>query len=68
MDIILYFKGRPYEDKMKWDKVEMLHWLQEERKQNALRFESLMRNIPLKSAQLQPIPAIAATKRALLQS
>jgi hypothetical protein len=41
---------------MKWDRIEMLHWLQEERKQNALQYEAMMKNIPLKSAQLEPIP------------
>ncbi|KAL4227253.1 Coiled-coil domain-containing protein 87 [Mactra antiquata] len=54
-DVITY-KGRPYQDKMKWDRIEMLHWLQEERKQNALQYESLMKNIPLKPARLDPIP------------
>lgn len=51
------FKGRPYEEKMKWDRVEMLHWLQEERKHSALRYESLTRQIPLplKPTQLQPL-------------
>lgn len=60
---IVSFKGRPYQDKMKWDRVEMLHWLQEERKHGALRFESLTRHVPLnlKPAQLQPIAALATT-------
>ncbi|PAA69407.1 hypothetical protein BOX15_Mlig026599g1 [Macrostomum lignano] len=26
------FRGRPYSDKMRWDKIEMLYWLQEERR------------------------------------
>ncbi|XP_067940200.1 coiled-coil domain-containing protein 87-like [Watersipora subatra] len=30
------YQGRPYLDKMKWDRTEMLYWLQEERKQHAL--------------------------------
>lgn len=61
-DVITY-KGRPYNDKMKWDRIEMLHWLQEERKQNALQYEAMMKNIPLKSAQLEPIPlALPAQK------
>ncbi|XP_014681266.1 PREDICTED: uncharacterized protein LOC106821108 [Priapulus caudatus] len=34
-DTITY-KGRPYEDKMKWDRTEMLYWLQEERRQQAI--------------------------------
>lgn len=55
----LSWQGRPYEDKMKWDRTEMLHWLQEERKHNALRFESLMRQMPLKPAFLEPIAGVA---------
>ncbi|XP_067664459.1 coiled-coil domain-containing protein 87-like [Haliotis asinina] len=49
------FQGRPYEDKMKWDRVEMLYWLQEERKQHAIQYEALTRQLPLKHAQLEPI-------------
>ncbi|CAD5115851.1 DgyrCDS4792 [Dimorphilus gyrociliatus] len=33
---VLSWRGRPYKDKIKWDKTEMLHWLQEERKSRAL--------------------------------
>jgi hypothetical protein len=40
---------------MKWDRTEMLHWLQEERKTNALRYEALLQHIPLKTAFLEPI-------------
>lgn len=40
---------------MKWDRIEMLHWLQEERKQNAIRYEAMMKNVPLKTAHLDPI-------------
>ncbi|XP_052796425.1 coiled-coil domain-containing protein 87-like isoform X2 [Mya arenaria] len=60
-DVITY-KGRPYMDKMKWDRIEMLHWLQEERKQNAIQYEALTKNIPLKPAQLEPIPSLSAQK------
>ncbi|XP_061461835.1 coiled-coil domain-containing protein 87 [Rhineura floridana] len=31
------FKGRPYVQKMAWDTVEMLYWLQQERRANTLR-------------------------------
>jgi len=56
-------QGRPYTDKMKWDRIEMLHWLQEERKQNAIRYEAIMREIPLKNAHLEPLNlAIPAQK------
>ncbi|XP_041113242.1 uncharacterized protein ccdc87 isoform X2 [Polyodon spathula] len=30
------YKGRPYVEKMRWDKTEMLYWLQEERRKQAL--------------------------------
>ncbi|XP_046358594.2 coiled-coil domain-containing protein 87-like [Haliotis rufescens] len=49
------FKGRPYAEKMKWDRVEMLYWLQEERKQHAIQYETLTRQLPLKHAQLEPL-------------
>ena len=53
-------QGRPYEEKMKWDRIEMLYWLQEERKQNAIKYEAMMRHVPykVKTAQLEPIPMI----------
>lgn len=57
MDVITY-KGRPYNEKMKWDRTEMLNWLQEERKQQAMKFESIIRQIPLKAASLDAIPSI----------
>ncbi|XP_059161508.1 coiled-coil domain-containing protein 87-like isoform X2 [Physella acuta] len=54
---VITFKGRPYIDKMKWDRTEMLYWLAEERKQNGIKYEVLTRGltVPLKPAQLQPI-------------
>lgn len=63
-DIITY-KGRPYHDKMKWDRIEMLHWLQEERKQNAIQYEAMMRNVPLKSARIEPIPVTMLGQKVL---
>ncbi|XP_072002432.1 coiled-coil domain-containing protein 87 isoform X2 [Engystomops pustulosus] len=30
------YKGRPYTDKMKWDKIEMLYWLQQERRKSLM--------------------------------
>ncbi|KAJ7307476.1 hypothetical protein JRQ81_009497 [Phrynocephalus forsythii] len=30
------FKGRPYLEKMEWDTVEMLYWLQQERRAGAM--------------------------------
>lgn len=63
LDTITY-KGRPYEEKMKWDRIEMLYWLQEERKQNAIKYEALMRHVPYKvrTAQLEPIPVLSDEK------
>lgn len=60
-DIITY-RGRPYQDKMKWDRIEMLHWLQEERKQNAIKYEAMLKHIPLKNAHLEPIPMMPSEK------
>ena len=51
------FEGRPYLEKMKWDRIEMLHWLQEERKQQALDYEARVRRLaPLPPAMLQLDP------------
>nr|XP_055046557.1 coiled-coil domain-containing protein 87 isoform X2 [Misgurnus anguillicaudatus] len=30
------YKGRPYKDKMRWDRIEMLYWLQQERRVHSL--------------------------------
>ncbi|XP_050401287.1 coiled-coil domain-containing protein 87, partial [Patella vulgata] len=53
-DIITY-RGRPYVDKMKWDRIEMLYWLQEERKEHGIKYEAAIRQLPLKQALLDPI-------------
>ena len=37
-DVISY-NGRPYLDKMKWDRIEMLHALTEERRQKYFKSE-----------------------------
>jgi hypothetical protein len=37
-DIVTY-NGRPYMEKMKWDRIEMLHWLTEERRQKYFKNE-----------------------------
>ncbi|XP_012942801.1 coiled-coil domain-containing protein 87 isoform X2 [Aplysia californica] len=54
---VITFKGRPYLDKMRWDRTEMLYWLSEERKRQGLQYEAITRgvNLPLRHAQLQPI-------------
>ncbi|XP_073507547.1 coiled-coil domain-containing protein 87 [Phyllobates terribilis] len=33
------YKGRPYADKMKWDKTEMLYWLQQDRRKNLMEIK-----------------------------
>uniref|UniRef100_A0A1I8F838 DUF3506 domain-containing protein n=1 Tax=Macrostomum lignano TaxID=282301 RepID=A0A1I8F838_9PLAT len=50
------FRGRPYSDKMRWDKIEMLYWLQEERRRP---MESLAEASPRSRASpvLPPITA-----------
>ncbi|CAH1796761.1 unnamed protein product [Owenia fusiformis] len=49
------FQGRPYLEKMQWDRTEMLYWLQEERKQQMLEHEARIKQLPLRMAQLEPI-------------
>ncbi|KAF6040750.1 CCDC87 [Bugula neritina] len=39
---IMTYQGRPYLDKMKWDRTEMLYWLQEERKQHAIDVQNVI--------------------------
>ncbi|XP_061173922.1 coiled-coil domain-containing protein 87-like isoform X3 [Saccostrea echinata] len=50
------YKGRPYEEKIKWDRIEMLYWLQEERKSSAIKYESMMKPFQVGTARLEPIP------------
>lgn len=54
---VITFKGRPYMEKMKWDRTEMLYWLSEERKQQGIKYEALTKGVklPLRPAQLEPI-------------
>jgi hypothetical protein len=39
------YNGRDYNDKMKWDRIEMLHWLQEERRKNYFDNEVKLKKI-----------------------
>ncbi|KAK0060254.1 coiled-coil domain-containing protein 87-like isoform X1 [Biomphalaria pfeifferi] len=54
---VITFKGRPYLDKLKWDRTEMLYWLAEERKQNGIKYETYLKSVtcPVKPVHLQPI-------------
>ncbi|KAH9488553.1 hypothetical protein Btru_061809 [Bulinus truncatus] len=54
---VITFKGRPYMDKLKWDRTEMLYWLAEERKQNGIKYENYTKGLtlPLKPVHLKPI-------------
>lgn len=38
-DIVSY-KGRPYTEKMKWDKTEMLYWLQQDRRKSLIEMDT----------------------------
>ena len=53
---IPHLQGRPYKEKMKFDRIEMLYWLQEERKQNAMKYEAMMKQLPLNMSQVQLDP------------
>lgn len=57
-DIITY-QGRPYLAKMKVDCTEMLYWLQQERRQQALERHSLSEGVKLPVAELPPIQPLA---------
>ena len=37
---VLSYNSRPYLDKMKWDRIEMLHWLTEERRMKYFKNEA----------------------------
>ncbi|XP_041059046.1 coiled-coil domain-containing protein 87 [Carcharodon carcharias] len=50
---VVTFKGRPYIEKMQRDKVEMLYWLQQERRKCILQRVSANRPIPPKYPPLQ---------------
>ncbi|MBN3290735.1 CCD87 protein, partial [Polypterus senegalus] len=59
-DIVTY-KGRPYVEKMRWDKIEMLYWLQQERR--TLGLEKVLSNSgglisKLTPLHLPPVPFI----------
>ncbi|XP_071965051.1 coiled-coil domain-containing protein 87-like [Antedon mediterranea] len=55
------FQGRPYLEKMKLDRTEMLYWLQQERRQHALERHVMVQEYKLKMAELPPLGAIPAT-------
>ncbi|XP_072038414.1 coiled-coil domain-containing protein 87-like [Amphiura filiformis] len=52
------YQGRPYHDKMKVDCTEMLYWLQQERRQQALERHSLTEGIKIPVAELPPIHSV----------
>ena len=45
-DIVSY-QGRPYMQKMKFDRTEMLYWLQQERREKGLERELLAQKFPI---------------------
>ncbi|KAL7867502.1 hypothetical protein SRHO_G00088860 [Serrasalmus rhombeus] len=47
------YKGRPYRDKMRWDRIEMLYWLQQERRSQTL--EKLVEGRESLPARLPPL-------------
>ncbi|XP_069099173.1 coiled-coil domain-containing protein 87 [Pleurodeles waltl] len=48
------FKGRPYLEKMQWDKTEMLYWLQQERRKISMGIDPKNENL---CAMLPPLHA-----------
>ncbi|XP_077988772.1 coiled-coil domain-containing protein 87-like isoform X2 [Glandiceps talaboti] len=53
------FQGRPYLEKVKFDRTEMLYWLQQERRQQAIDRAVLAQEMPLKMAELPPLQTIS---------
>ncbi|XP_053134410.1 coiled-coil domain-containing protein 87 [Hemicordylus capensis] len=54
---VVTFKGRPYLEKMEWDTVEMLYWLQQERRAKDLKKFIQRGSRPLKLPSLIPSPS-----------
>ena len=64
-DVVSY-GGRPYLQKMKFDRVEMLYWLQQERREQGLEREILAGKFPMhdfKNAANVKLPAGATTQK-----
>ncbi|KAK2157092.1 hypothetical protein LSH36_199g05026 [Paralvinella palmiformis] len=60
-DVVTY-QGRPYREKMHWDRTEMLYWLQEERKEQAMEYESRMRgSVAVSTVHLEPLMSAVST-------
>ncbi|KAL2102993.1 hypothetical protein ACEWY4_002161 [Coilia grayii] len=51
------YKGRPYREKMRWDRTEMLYWLQQER-----RVQSLERVVMRRGSQPVRLPPLQLVK------
>ncbi|KAM6984760.1 uncharacterized protein FYW47_014242 [Aplochiton taeniatus] len=48
------FKGRPYGQKMRWDRIEMLYWLQQDRRVHTLKKVVEGRHFPARLCPLDP--------------
>ena len=56
--LIFAIQGRPYLEKMNSDKIEMLYWLQQERRTITLQKETAMIDRKGKTAELPPISTL----------
>ncbi|KAI0237485.1 Coiled-coil domain-containing protein 87 [Lamellibrachia satsuma] len=67
-DDVVTYQGRGYQEKMKWDRTEMLYWLQEERKQQLFNSHSTTStaNRRLSSLKFGSVPPITPTNPAAL--
>ncbi|XP_075065335.1 coiled-coil domain-containing protein 87 [Mixophyes fleayi] len=49
------FKGRPYAEKIKWDKTEMLYWLQQDRRKSLMKMDIKKENTLVKLEPLNQV-------------
>ncbi|XP_063783917.1 coiled-coil domain-containing protein 87 [Pseudophryne corroboree] len=49
------FNGRPYIEKIKWDKTEMLYWLQQDRRKSLMEMDIKKENTLVKLEPLNPV-------------
>ena len=62
-DVVSYM-GRPYLQKMKFDRTEMLYWLQQERRERGLEREIVAQKFPLTAIREQSASALTKRKSA----
>ncbi|XP_072166593.1 coiled-coil domain-containing protein 87-like [Diadema setosum] len=60
------YQGRTYLEKMKLDCTEMLYWLQQERRERALEYSALIKDVKIPLTELPPIHNLASISQSTL--